>query len=440
MAWEHYLSFAGQELVNSARAVGYTQTANCPIVSLKPVDDDDLSAALDESQYDFADIAEAPWFDTNMVEVSSQFLGAYVISISGIYDSTAAANVTEGILDGGTVGQPRNAVRQLRVRAALTALSAQGLEYGISWLNNGLRAIGCSFHGTACGSADLMFFASKPYKKAGNETVDEYRDRLLDSERYIHNVSRISGPLVQQQWDRDGQHAAIIEFTLAAGTPFVYSRTKLIDTPLTGFFAYSDVPYNLLHYPSAELSTGTVLVATNYSTNPSVEVNATGWTAAVSTVSGSTVSSYFTSGRSNDVAVDGSWSMRGRVLGNGSTTAAGRAQVDLYNAVTLSPPSGSRVSFSIWGLAAILAGSGTIVSMESFVEWRDAGGALGTDLLGTAVTFAGVVFSGSSLVPPVGTTNLRVYVRAVVDWSSSATPANNSDIRVYADAVLVSVP
>lgn len=271
-----------------------------------------------------------------------------------------------------------------------------------------------------------------------------------DLVRSLHNVTCISGPLIEQKLHSRSLWGYIVEFTLAAGTPWLFGLTKPVVIPPSLPVIVQDVPFNLMPYPSAELSSGTVVVARNLSPNPSVEVNANSWQAWFSVVSGTSPAAFLTSGRSTELAAGGSTaSFRQRLLGNNGATAVTNAE-SIIAATEIVPlgayPAGTRFSFSMWGAVLVVAGASgsTIVNLGGRVEWRNASDvAVGSVDLGTTTDpaeFGGRVFSAKSQAPPAGATQVHIYILATVRWSSSATAANNSDIRLYADTVAVTIP
>lgn len=268
--------------------------------------------------------------------------------------------------------------------------------------------------------------------------------------RSMHDVTCISGPLIEQKLHRGDMWGYIVEFTLVAATPWLFGITKPVVIPPSLPVVIQDVPFNLMPYPSAELSSGTVVVATNLSTNPSVEVNGDTWNHWYAAVTGTDPAPFVTGGRSTELAAGGSTaSYRNRLLGNNGATVVtnARSRIAVTNIVQLGAYTpGTRFSFSIWGAVLVVGGASgsSIVSMAGYAEWRDAADQnIGAVSLGTTTNpadFGGRVFSAKSQAPPPGATSVHIYVMAEVLWSSSATAANNSDIRVYADTVAVTVP
>ena len=279
------------------------------------------------------------------------------------------------------------------------------------------------------------------------ETDVEYILRVNTLRRFLHGVSTVSGPTVERTLHRDDAWGYIVEFVVVAATPWVFSLTRSIDLPPTLPVVIQDAPYNLVPAPSAELASGTVVVQTNYATNPSFEVDAAGWTRELIPLTGNDPTPYYSSGRVvGELDAAGSAALRSKILGNGSTGASGstilRAQTDV---LLTGAPAGSRVSVSVWAGAVSVGGptGAAITKVEIYVEWRDASTSYGSTTLANStnnVEIAGKAWSLQSFAKPAAADRARVVVHHTVSWSSSATPANNSDIRAYVDALAVTVP
>lgn len=277
------------------------------------------------------------------------------------------------------------------------------------------------------------------------QTDEEWAASIDDVRRFLHGVAATSGPFTLKEM-RKGRHVGqLVEFTLTAERPWVHGVTRAVELPTTQTSVIEDVRYNLTPHPSMELSSGVVVLSRNLATNPSVETNDTGWSAAAAASTGSAPSSFLTSGRSVELAAVGAASYRARLLGSGSPVASGRAQLEAQQSVQLgSLPARSRVSVRIWGaLIQSAGGAGTsLVSLQMIAQWRTAGGAdISSEYTPLATTaLNGRAFELRGLLPPSNATQVRVILRGTVDWVSSATPALNSDIRLYADALAVTTP
>jgi hypothetical protein len=446
-----WLNFGGNEIANNERVRTLTRTAPVPVGWFVDPREPTVQLALSPEQtYDYLNIESAPWYDPTL-PASQNFFGVYVMGISGLPDGSRQSGIVESIYDGGTPAIPRKAVKQVTVNALLTARGREALEYGLNWLDAVLDVDACGQHGDLCGLTDLEFLADVPPEQGSLSDAD-YQALILSQKRYLHSVWAVNSPKIASELESRDVFGYNVQFTIAAGRPFIYSSTTDLDLPPTIPIVYQDIPYNLAQYPSFEVVDGTTpTVATNYAPNPSLEVDASSWAAGLlTTVSGSAVTPYLTSGRSNDIAADRLFSYRARVLGDGATAAAGETKIIANTTADLTTPlatAGTRVSFTAWMSMFVIAGAGGSIlkSMQLDLIWLNASNAQvgATVNLGTTTTtadFNGRVFSAKSLVPPAGATKAKVQATYDFNWTSSATPANNSDVRCYIDAVAITVP
>lgn len=400
----------------------------------------------EEPPYTYGNINLAPWYDAEDPDMTGRFYGVWAVEVTGVESSTREATVSQSLLDGGVAGLVRHASREIRVRALLAAQGEDALEYGLTWLDAALATTTCGSHGNACGAVDLTFFAACPEPDEDNtDTIVEESFRLR---RHLHNVTVISGPLITDHLhSSDDKHFAyIVEWTMVAGTPWVFGDTQEIALEPSTPVVVQDVPYNLVPYPSMELAGDPVLVATNYSQNPSVETDATDWSASAVAVSGTSPAAFFTSERSTEIhAGEGTASYRARILGNNGSTVVTDAEADMIieHEVTLSPATGQRYSVTIWGAMFVISGDdgSELQSLTAEIEWLNGGSTLRTDTIASTVSeFGGRVFALRSITPPATTDNAIVRLIGRVTWSSSAVAENNSDIRMFADTVALTTP
>lgn len=173
MTYDGYLAFGGNEVVNSERARGYSQTADCPMFWLKGDPCAGLPYAVGDSVYNYFDITQAPWYDSTIDDISRRFYGVYGLEVSGVEDSTRTAPVIEGIGDGGVIGRSRRAVRNVKVRALLLGKGQDAVEYGMSWMNSMLDPDACGQISEDCGTATASMFSSCPPERG---IVDYYSE------------------------------------------------------------------------------------------------------------------------------------------------------------------------------------------------------------------------------------------------------------------------
>lgn len=437
-----YLEMGGDEVVNRARVYGYGRTVGCPLGWFQDEPSMSLRDALGDAPYEYGFISEAPWFDPTRPE-TARFLGAWPTKILGVPDSTRGAQILEGIRDGGVVQSPRRAIKELRVTALLVGMGADALEAGSEWLNSALEPAACGSHDSACGETDICFFTAEPPERPAGASDDDYEDLLQTYRRRMHGVMATSGPFVTQEFSRDGFNAYVVEFTLTAGKPYVYSMPrKLPITPLLPVLI-EDVPRNIVPSPTAEDGGADIVISRNKAPNPSVEVDGSSWVGAVTAVTGSAPAAFHTHGRVNDLAASGSWSYRSRLLGSGAAAASGTADLDVYSEAPLDAGSNRRTSVNMWA-ALVNLGGGSLTSLAVSYEFFN-----GTTSLGAAVNvesfsttdFSGKAVSATGIAVPASATKVRVRARARVNWASLASAgAGNSDIRLYADALAVTIP
>jgi hypothetical protein len=256
---------------------------------------------------------------------------------------------------------------------------------------------------------------------------EEYARILNTLTRYLHTVTCVSGPIVEQKLHRGDTWGYIVEFVLVAAVPWMFSVTRPVILQPTIPIVVQDVPFNLVPYPSAELESGTVVAATNFATNPSVEAAITGWTG-----SGSMAGVVVT--QSNELASVGAQSAK--ALLTATTTSASLGQMWLQQDVALPGITATtRYSVNLWAVASVESGTAVLGTIEYHAIWLNAASAvLRDDLIGSNPASGGAK-SGKSLLPPAGTT--KMIVRALLNVASWSTGAK---VRLYADAAAVTVP
>jgi hypothetical protein len=260
------------------------------------------------------------------------------------------------------------------------------------------------------------------------EKWQEITDGLL---RTMHDVTCISGPLIEQKLHRGTMWGYIVEFTLAAGTPWLFGATKPLVIPPSLPVVIQDVPYNLVTHPSAELAGAAVVVAKNFVTNPSAEANVTDW--AQFGDGTKILNAQVGISRSTELAAAGGASAKALFTANTTNTAGwfGLGQTATLTGITPT----TRYSINMWAVASVQSGTAVLGQIGFYVYWQDnAGTTLLVEELGLLPASGGAV-SVKSKLPPVGTTKAFVHARInVTSWSSGAL------IRLYADALAVTVP
>lgn len=270
----------------------------------------------------------------------------------------------------------------------------------------------------------------------GPESDESYAAYIDGWRRFLHSVQCVSGPfVVQERKSNTGPHVGrLVEFTLIAEVPWVYGAPKEIDVPPIVPSVMQDIGYNLAPYPSAELSEGTVVVATNYSTNPSVETNSTGWLRHAG--SGAITAAMVTAGArvTGELAAVGTASFCSVFTATGASASSGNWYHN--QEVALGGPAGARYSVNIWSAASVASGAPVGIAVDVIAYWRSSseGTVLREDRLGTIDPNGGAV-SAKSILPPVGATHVLVRSRiTIASWNAGTI------VRFYSDALAVTVP
>lgn len=279
--FEGYLELGGNEIVNNDRVIGYTQSADCPIYWIKCAPCGTMAEALGDAPYHMDQIDQAPWYDSANSDLSSRFYGVLALDVKGVHDSTRTVQTTESLGDGGVFGAQRHAMKKVRVRANVFARGRDALDYGLNWLNATLEPGACGQHGTACGVSDFGFMVQcpppAPSEGASEQDIEAYEEALRLNERYLHDTQVTSGLLVRNYYEMHGVNAAEVEFTVTSERGYVYGKARRLQIFPT-VDAVEDVATNLITNPSAETTGPDVTRRINLVENPSLEVNANGWT------------------------------------------------------------------------------------------------------------------------------------------------------------------
>lgn len=209
--WTGYFEYAGVEFSNGLRTEAYARNAN--YYGLRPQHQDSSLASTLGDTYTDPQADNAPWYDADIPE-SKDFLGVYVIDVTGLGDSTAASTTFENTGDGGMPGRPRLRARNVVFNAALLASSEAGVEYGQAWLAQVLTFPECDSP-IGCNGDVLTYFA-----RSSAEESDK---------RSLRRVAFNSGPTVAtRRTGSCGTHIWMVTFTAYAGDPNIYGTTRAV--------------------------------------------------------------------------------------------------------------------------------------------------------------------------------------------------------------------
>lgn len=242
MAYDGWVEFDGEELVNASRTVQLAESLGIDTVWIDPSSVSWIETALAGDDYDI--IENAPWYDAGY-PASAEFAGVLSLGFQGLDDSTLSSTVTEYITDGGRSNRPRNTTLSIVASVAIIASTERGAEFGKRWLDRRLR--GARGERLFCDGSILRY---SRYASA-DAPIAHRRD-----------VSLTRGTSVTRKRRTDCSVTWLVTFTLTANDPFEYgeSSTVLERVGVQPEYIGPADKVNLLP-------------------NPSFETNTTGWAA-----------------------------------------------------------------------------------------------------------------------------------------------------------------
>lgn len=217
-----YLAYAGNELVNSARAAAYSAALGITTVSCG--DCDTIGRATHDTEYTSPDMDDAPWWDP-IEPHSKDFAGFVGLEVSGLGRTVATRGVVPLTEDGASLHPLRRPHREIQVKMLALARTEAAMSYGFSWLASALRGQICA---TGCLGDSLCFFSACPTCAAPPDTgTDTCGDPFWRTMRNV-GVLTVDGPADVQRIS--GGWLAQITVTFAAGDPFIYRDPVLVAT------------------------------------------------------------------------------------------------------------------------------------------------------------------------------------------------------------------
>ena len=117
------------------------------------VDLEDCSCELDTTSDMFTNPIDdlAPWYDPND-PASSEFLGAMILEVSGVADSTVKRDPSDAFGDGTVLNRQRLAGRSLTFDIILLSTTCRGADFAVEWLRRVLEADLCGCGPSPCDS------------------------------------------------------------------------------------------------------------------------------------------------------------------------------------------------------------------------------------------------------------------------------------------------
>lgn len=235
MAYTGWLSYAGTELVNDARAAAYGAALAVAGVQCRGCVDD-LPPALGDEPYTTPEQDDAPWYDPAVPE-SAGFGGLLGMDIVGVSKGTATRSPSALVGDGSVIGALRRAHREVTIRGLMLAADDCSLSYGMAWLASALRGGGCGPAGCLGDQLCLMSCcpAGEDPEAAGTAALRTlFRAGLLEGPELLSR-KRVAGGGCG---GTTGGMIAEVEWTMVAGIPYLY-REPVEVVPAT---ALADLP------------------------------------------------------------------------------------------------------------------------------------------------------------------------------------------------------
>lgn len=213
--WDGYLALAGNEIVNSARAVAYARAAGLE-VACEPCDT--TAEALGDDPYEMVG-EDAPWWDANAPEAKG-VLGVFGMDVAGFNSSPITRTPTPLIGDGSALGPLRRTHREIAFTVAIITTGECELNYAMEWLALSLLGSTCQGQSGTCNGDELCVLSCCPgsYPTRSGSVIGDAEIRRL------YDTGLLAAPTVtQKQYLQDGKFIwATVTFTLAAAKPWVY--------------------------------------------------------------------------------------------------------------------------------------------------------------------------------------------------------------------------
>lgn len=220
-----YLAFAGNEIINSARATAYATAMAITTVRCPPCET--LSRASGDTPYSSPDMDDAPWYDP-VEPASKEFAGLLGLEVVGGSHTVATRAITALVDNGAALSPLRRPHREIQFRTLAMASTERALSYGLSWLAAALRG---GFCGSGCSGDQMCFYTACPTCPpwSGVDT-DPCMDLAGSYWRQMFNVGLLTMDAPSDIRRIAGGWVAQLQFTLAAGDPFIYREPLLAAT------------------------------------------------------------------------------------------------------------------------------------------------------------------------------------------------------------------
>jgi len=162
---------------------------------------------------------EVCWYDPAIPE-SSEFLGAIVLKISGLEDSTFTRQVVDGFAEGSILSRPTVRGRSFGFEVLLIATSCEGMAFGLEWLRGVLEDTSCP-DATRCESCSGRVMRLRKHCPPDEAADDGLREWL--SVGLVDGITEIAG-------ERRSCCCVLkhITFTMTSESPYSFSTTEIV--------------------------------------------------------------------------------------------------------------------------------------------------------------------------------------------------------------------
>lgn len=160
----------------------------------------------------------APWYSSEIPE-SAEFGGVWLMDLGGLDSTPVERTITQASGNGAVAGPNRDTSRTVTFDALLFGCTNAGVEHGLKWLDNLLRAT--SF----VDDSFLKYLTASPSNSAANP------DELV---RNIHNVVLTKSPTVSNRYNTGGQrhqHGSVyrVSWEMVTLSPYAYLPAVDVD-------------------------------------------------------------------------------------------------------------------------------------------------------------------------------------------------------------------
>jgi hypothetical protein len=169
----------------------------------------------------------ACWYDPDIPE-SADFLGLFVVGVTGLEDDTHARGTNDIAGDGSVFNRPVRPGKVTTWDVILLATSCCGMDYGRDWLATTLRGQGCAHgatkFGDLCGTTEMTVRVCCP-----EEGMEDTGLRTFPTASLTQGLVRADG----DRRDKCCCNYRRYTFVITTGTPDSYSPPEVIcDQPL----------------------------------------------------------------------------------------------------------------------------------------------------------------------------------------------------------------